>query len=159
MRKKHLFTSFALITALSVQMLAPTMGQPALAATKMKLNKTSASINVGKKVTLKVIGCKKSVSWKTSNKIVATVKKSGKNSAVVTGKNIGTAKVTAKVKGKKFTCTVKVSKKKYTGLRLLCSQVPFFRGGHLQLQIQRDQLQVETPAQHRIQIQLLHQVE
>ena len=26
MRKKHLFTSFALITALSVQMLAPTMG-------------------------------------------------------------------------------------------------------------------------------------
>lgn len=114
MRKKHLFTSFALITALSVQMLAPTMGQPAMAATKMRLNKTSASINVGKKVTLKVIGCKKAVSWKTSNKIVATVKKSGKNSAVVTGKNIGTAKVTAKVKGKKFTCTVKVSKKKYT---------------------------------------------
>ena len=115
MRKKHLFTSFALITALSVQMLAPTMGQPAMAATKMRLNKTSVSVNVGKKVTLKVVGCKKAVSWKTSNKIVATVKKSGKNSAVVTGKNIGTAKVTAKVKGKKFTCTVKVSKKKYTG--------------------------------------------
>ncbi len=115
MRKKHLFTSFALITALSVQMLAPTMGQPAMATTKMKLNKTSASIKVGKKVTLKVVGCKKSVSWSTNNKIVVSVKKSSKNSAVVTGKNIGTAKVTAKVKGKKFTCTVKVSKKKYTG--------------------------------------------
>lgn len=115
MRKKHLFTSFALITALSVQMLAPTMGQPAVAGTKMKLNKTSASIKVGKKVTLKVAGCKKSVSWSTNNKIVVRVKKSSKNSAVVTGKNIGTAKVTAKVKGKKFTCTVKVSNKKYTG--------------------------------------------
>ena len=67
MRKKHLFTSFALITALSVQMLAPTMGQPAMATTKMKLNKTSASIKVGKKVTLKVVGCKKSVSWSTNN--------------------------------------------------------------------------------------------
>lgn len=56
-----------------------------------------------------MVGCKKSVSWSTNNKIVVRVKKSSKNSAVVTGKNIGTAKVTAKVKGKPKTSENEVS--------------------------------------------------
>lgn len=114
MRKKHLFTSFALITALSVQMLAPTMGQPAMAATKKKANKESVSLNVGKKVTLQWVVYNKAVSWKNSNKKVVSVKKTGKNRVVVTGKKVGTAKVTAKVKGKTFTWTIKVRKKKST---------------------------------------------
>lgn len=115
MRKKHLCTSFALITALSVQMLAPTMGQPVMAATKKKANKESVALNVGEKVNLEWLVYKKAVSWKNSNKKVVRVKKTGKTSVVVTGKKVGTAKVTAKVKGKTFTQTIKVRKKKSTG--------------------------------------------
>ncbi|MDD5948638.1 MAG: Ig-like domain-containing protein, partial [Lachnospiraceae bacterium] len=51
---------------------------------------------------------KKKVTWKSSNKKVAKVSKKGK----VTALKKGTAKITAKVSGKKFTCNVNVVKKK-----------------------------------------------
>ena len=77
------------------------------AASAIKLNKKTAKIAVGKSVTLKVRGTKKKVKWKSSKKSVATVNAKGK----VTGKKVGKAVVTAKVKGKTLKCKVTVTKK------------------------------------------------
>lgn len=77
------------------------------AATKTKISKTAISITVGKKYTLKVSGTKKKVTWSSSKKSVATVSSKG----VVTAKKKGTATITAKVSGKKYTCKVTVKAK------------------------------------------------
>lgn len=77
------------------------------AATKVKINKKTASIYVGKTVQLKITGTKKKVSWKSSNKKVATVTTKGK----VKGIKKGTAKITATVSKKKYTCKVTVKEK------------------------------------------------
>ena len=70
---------------------------------KVFLDKTTASVLVGKTVQLKATN---SVTWKSSNKKVATVSKSG----LVTGKGIGTATITATTKkGATASCKVKVS--------------------------------------------------
>ncbi len=86
-------------------------------ATKVKLNKTKASINQGKKLTLKATLTPKnstdSVKWTSSNEKVAKVSSKG----VVTAVGRGTATITAKTtSGKKATCriTVKVPAKKVT---------------------------------------------
>ena len=77
------------------------------AATKVKINKTKASIYVGKTVQLKITGTKKKITWKSSNKKVATVTSNGK----VKGIKKGTAKITATVSKKKYTCKVTVKEK------------------------------------------------
>ena len=74
------------------------------AATKVKINKKTASIYVGETVQLKIKGTKKKVKWKSSNKKVATVTSKGK----VKGIKKGTAKITATVSKKKYTCKVTV---------------------------------------------------
>jgi hypothetical protein len=76
------------------------------AATKVKLNKTKATLTVGNTVTLKVSGTSKKVTWKSSNSKVAKVSSKG----VVTAKKKGSAKITATVDGKKYTCKVTVEK-------------------------------------------------
>lgn len=81
------------------------------AATKVKINKTKASIYVGKTVQLKISGTKKKVTWKSSNKKVATVTSKGK----VKGLKKGTAKITATVSKKKYTCKVTVKNKEVEG--------------------------------------------
>lgn len=70
-----------------------------------KLNDTSLSLNLNQTKKLKLSGCKHSVKWATSNSSVAKVKK-----GTVTAKRVGSAKITAKVHGKKFTCKVTVKK-------------------------------------------------
>ena len=80
--------------------------------TKVKLNQTAAAVNVGGTVTLKATctptkATNKAVSWKTSNKGVATVTAKG----VVKGVKAGTATITATAKDgskKKASCTVTV---------------------------------------------------
>ena len=74
------------------------------AASKVKINKTSTTIYVGKTETLKISGTKKTVKWKTSNKKVATVSGKGK----VTAKKAGTTTITAKVSGKSYKCKVTI---------------------------------------------------
>ena len=82
--------------------------------TKLTLNKTSTSIYVGDKLTLKVKAVTpknalKDVTWQSSNTKVATVSKDG----VVTAKKNGTVKITAisKITKKvKATCEIKVYK-------------------------------------------------
>lgn len=65
--------------------------------------KTKVSLGVGAETTLKVSG-KGKVTWKSSNKKVATVSKKG----VVTAKKKGTVRITATRNGKKATCKVQV---------------------------------------------------
>ena len=74
-----------------------------VSAAKPHLNKTTASVNVGKTLKLKVAGIKGSVRWSSTDKSVATVKK-----GVVTGIKPGKATIKSKVKGKTFKCKVTV---------------------------------------------------
>lgn len=73
---------------------------------KPKLNKTKISVKTGKTYTLKVHGTTRMPKWKSSNKKVATVSKTGK----VTAKKAGTAKITATIGKTRLTCTVNVKK-------------------------------------------------
>ncbi len=73
---------------------------------KIKISKKKISLTVGAKKKLKVIGAKK-VQWKSDNSKVASVNKKG----VVTAKKVGSAKIVAIVKKKKFTCKVTVKAK------------------------------------------------
>ncbi|MDO5291733.1 MAG: Ig-like domain-containing protein [bacterium] len=68
-----------------------------------KINKTKATVYVGKTTKLKVNGTNKKVTWKTNQAKIATVK-----NGVVTGKKKGTATITAKVSGKSYKCVVTV---------------------------------------------------
>ena len=81
--------------------------------TSVKVNKTSASIIYGKTLQLTATvypsnATDKTVTWKSSNKNVATVSSTGK----VTAKGAGTATITVTTKdgGKKATCKVTVTK-------------------------------------------------
>lgn len=76
----------------------------AQAASTIKISKKSLSLKVGKTAVLEVKGAKK-VKWATSNKSVAKVSKTGKVTAV----KAGTAKITATVNKKKYTCKVTVT--------------------------------------------------
>lgn len=80
--------------------------QNVFAAKKVKLNKTKATIYVGKTVQLKVLNNRKGVKWSTSNKKVATVSKKGK----VKGIKAGKATITAKISKKKYKCVITVKK-------------------------------------------------
>ena len=81
-------------------------------ASKVKLNKTQATIEKGKTLTLKVkvypTTGDQSVTWKSSDKNVATVTKAGKVKAI----GVGTAKITCTsvATGAKATCKVTVGK-------------------------------------------------
>jgi uncharacterized protein YjdB len=94
------------ITPVSEDVVKPTT----VAATGVKLNKTSAALTVGKTVTLTATvspanATNKTVTYISSDKTVATVNAKG----VVTAKKAGTAKITVKTaNGKRATCTVKV---------------------------------------------------
>ena len=74
------------------------------AATKEKLNKTSASIEVGKTVTLKVLNTKQSISWFSKNKKIATVS----NNGIVKGLKAGKTTVSAKFGTKTLSCNITV---------------------------------------------------
>lgn len=78
------------------------------AAKKISISKKSATLTVGKTLTLKLKNAKASkVKWSTSNKKIATVSK-GK----VKAKKAGKATITAKYKGKKYKCKITVKAKK-----------------------------------------------
>jgi len=77
------------------------------AASSPTLSSKSLSMKAGTKAKLSVTGGTGAVTWKSSNKKVATVSKAGKVSA----KKAGTATITATKDGKKLTCSVTVTKK------------------------------------------------
>ena len=65
-------------------------------AATIKLNKSKATLIKGQKLSLKLKGTNAKVTWKSSDKEVATVSSKGK----VTAKGKGKATITAKVKKK-----------------------------------------------------------
>ncbi len=76
-------------------------------AASVTISQKSLTLTVGETKKLKVsTTLKGKITWKSSNKKVATVSSKGK----VTGKAPGTARITAKIKGKKATCKVTVKK-------------------------------------------------
>ena len=78
------------------------------AAKKITITKKSSTLTVGKKLTLRLKNAKASkVKWSSSNKKVATVSKKG----VVKAKKAGKTTITAKYKGRKYTCKIAVRKK------------------------------------------------
>ena len=98
-----------LVLVLCLNMFAPSISpnigvETVGAATKIKLNYTKKTIYVGDTFTLKVTETKSKIKWSSSNKKVATVNSKGK----VKGIGKGTAKITATVGGKKYTCKVTV---------------------------------------------------
>ena len=71
----------------------------------LAVNRVTMVLSKGRTGTFKVIGQSKGITWSSSNTKVAVVNASGK----VTAKGTGTAKVTLKVNGKTFACTVCVN--------------------------------------------------
>ena len=86
--------------------------QQPVAVTGVKFAKKSATVSVGSKITRKAsllpAGANGTVTYSSSNKKVAAVNSAG----VVTGKKVGTAKITATCNGKTATYMVKVVPKK-----------------------------------------------
>lgn len=97
----------AFLLALAVFIAAVWIPIPAQAAS-MKISHKTLNLTVGETKTLKVTtSLKGKISWKSSDRKIATVTSKGK----VTAKKTGTAKITAKLKGKSVSCKVTVKKK------------------------------------------------
>lgn len=73
-------------------------------AATVKLSATKKTLTKGKTYTLKMLGTKKKVTWKSSKTSVATVSSKGK----VTAKKAGTATITATVGTKTYKCKITV---------------------------------------------------
>lgn len=110
-RSKKMFTvMLALCVALSMAMASVTANAATKKPKKIYLKATSTTVDIKGKVKVSVYKTKpskasKSVKWKSSNKKVATVSKSG----YVTGKKKGTVKITAtSKKNKRAKKTIKI---------------------------------------------------
>lgn len=98
---KKINKSLAITLILS---LCLTLAAPVDAKSKVKLNITKATLSIGCSINLKLLNNKKKVTWKSSNKKVASVTKKGK----VKAKKKGKVKIIARVGKKKYTCKVTV---------------------------------------------------
>lgn len=81
------------------------MDAPDSSAASVKMNKKTATLQVGKTLKLKVYGTSRKITWRSTKKSVASVSSTGK----VKAKKLGTAKIYAKFSGKKLYCTVTVT--------------------------------------------------
>lgn len=108
MHRKEMKKALAGLLALALLITGIFIADSSEAAKKIQLNKTKATVYVGKTVTLKVKGTKKKATWKSKNKKIATVSKKG----VVKGKKAGKVWIQAKVAKKTLKCRVTVKKKK-----------------------------------------------
>lgn len=100
--------AIALVVALAVvaPVTVPFTGNVAVAeAATVKISNSKVTLELAATTTLKISGTKSKVTWKTSNKEVAIVSSKG----VVTAQSAGTAKITATVNKKNYTCTVTVN--------------------------------------------------
>lgn len=105
MKKRFCLLCLCLIFSTVICFCFPSGGFGIVAeAASIRLNKKALYITQGQSFQLKVTGTKETVKWKSSNKKIAIVNSKGK----VRGVKVGTATVTATVKGKKYSCKVKV---------------------------------------------------
>lgn len=107
--KKQKTLVLLLIFAMALSLLP----QSAFAAKKkVKLNKKTVTVNVGKTVKIKLQNNKKKVKWTvTSGKKNVKLSKKKKTEVTIKGKKAGKAKVQAKVGKKKYVCKVTVKNK------------------------------------------------
>lgn len=106
---KNLKRKVVAVVLMAVMMMTsvnvPLIGNVAtVQAATIKISKAKVSMKIAQKVTLKIIGTKSKVTWKTGDKQVATVSSKG----VVTAQAEGTTKITATANKKKYTCNVTV---------------------------------------------------
>lgn len=94
--------SFFLTLVICLSFLAPASAN----AATIKINKTKATIEVGSLLELEITGTQNKVTWKSSKVSVASVNSSG----TVSAKKKGKAKITATVNGKKYICSITVTK-------------------------------------------------
>ena len=108
--KKQISMVLLLIFSMELSLLP----QSAFAAKKkVKLNKKTVTVNVGKTVKIKLQNNKKKVKWTVaSGKKNVTLSKKKKTEVTIKGKKAGKAKVQAKVGKKKYVCKVTVKVKK-----------------------------------------------
>lgn len=111
--------SFAFLTLMVTLVLIVVMPSKVEAAGKVKLNKSKLVLEMGTTYQLKVKNTNKKVKWSTSDRKIVKVKK-----GVLTPVSVGTATVTAKVSGKKYTCKVTVAD--YEGMSIEQKQVVSF---------------------------------
>lgn len=81
------------------------------------LNKTSATLNVGDTISLKLNGAQNKVTWSSSNNSIAKVSSKG----LVSARKKGKVTITAKCDGKTYKCNVTINDinvNKVTGIRL-----------------------------------------
>lgn len=103
-KKTLILTIAAFALVLACPSILPAAPAASVEAASVKINKKSARLIKDQKVSLKISGTKKSISWSSSDKKVASVSSKGN----VTAKAKGTATITAKVGKKKYTCKVTV---------------------------------------------------
>ncbi len=98
--KKRVFSMLLLL----VIMVSAILPNQVYAASKLKLSKAKATMEVDSKLTLKLGDIKAAdIKWTSSDKKIASVSK-----AVITAKAEGTATITATYEKKKYTCKVTV---------------------------------------------------
>lgn len=125
--KKNLksFSAKALALVLAFSALGTVNADDALAAKKKaKLSNTKLSMTVGQKKTLKIKNSKKKATWSVSSKKIVKLSAKKGTKVKVTALKKGTAKVYAKVSGKKLTCKVKVLAKKSSSSSVNPTQTP-----------------------------------
>ncbi|MCI8308323.1 MAG: hypothetical protein HFH14_09780 [Lachnospiraceae bacterium] len=101
---KKILKQFCLILSLGLCISGMVLTNPVSINAKVKLNKTNLNLFVSQTFKLKLKGTKKKIKWSSNKKNVATVSSKG----LVKAKKVGIAKITAKSKGKKYICTVRV---------------------------------------------------
>ncbi len=103
---KKLAVALFMVLAMIAPMTLPVSGTYAIAeAAAVSLSKKSLKLDIGQTAALKVSGTKSKVTWKSSDKEIATVTSKG----VVLGYSAGNATITATVNKKKYTCKVTVN--------------------------------------------------
>ena len=115
MEKKKRILSFFIVVALVFTMV---FGNVSVSAAAPKLSKTKVTLLKGEKITLKVTGTKKKVTWSSSKKSIATVTSKGQ----VLAKKKGSATITAKVNKKSYKCVVKVEDPKLSKTSLTLTE-------------------------------------
>jgi hypothetical protein len=104
-KMKVMVIALVLAVAVTAPVTVPFTGNVAVAeAATVKISESKLTMEIAATTTLKVTGTKSKVTWKSSNEKVASVTSKG----VVTAQSEGTAKITATVNKKNYTCTVTV---------------------------------------------------
>ena len=100
-----------LLVALLILNLFPS--NSAIAASKIKLNKSKITIKVGQSKKIKIVGANKThkkTRWKTSNKKIAKMSAVKNDSVKITAVREGKAQITAQIGNKKYSCKITVKK-------------------------------------------------